>query len=109
MTTFAITGPIGYRRHTIDKTCQSNQGHKHKFDHASIIIEGRVEVTFYDIDDREIAKREFAKGGVVEVPANCKHLFKALTDDVEYFCVFSHRDLGGLILQHYAGNDKAYE
>lgn len=104
----AVTGPIGYRRFVLEKKCVANEGHKHNYDHATIVIRGRVQVTVTDDDGKELAKREYGAGDLFEVKASHFHEIKALEDNSVYLCVFSHRDFDGLVTQRYVGNAEAY-
>ncbi len=101
------TGPIAHRRFTLDKKCHSNINHKHNYDHTTIVINGRIEITVEKEDGSE-SKKEFIAGELFEVPAEQSHTIKALEDNSVYLCVFSHRDFKGLVTQKYIGNNGAY-
>lgn len=101
------TGPIGHRRFTLDKKCQTNLNHKHNYDHTTIVINGRIEITV-EKEDGSKSKKEFTAGELFEVPAQQLHTIKALEDNSVYLCVFSHRDFNGLVTQKYIGNNGAY-
>ena len=112
MTEVAITGPIGYRRYVLEKTCESNVGHTHNYDHTTIVIRGSIRVTIskQDADGNTVTvgSREYSAGEVVFIAANLMHTIKALEDNSVYMCVFSHRDFDGLVTQKYVGNGAAY-
>lgn len=105
-----LLGPIGYRPFHLPKTCQENVGHKHNYDHVTYLLKGKVRVTYTFIENGETktASREFEAPERILIKAEVEHTIKALTDDVEYDCVFSHRDFGGLVTQVYKGNQAAY-
>ena len=108
----AIIGPIGVRRHVLEHVCEESQGHEHNYDHTTIVIRGRVKVTYSYPKDGEIVQgesREFEAGECIEIKANVHHTIKALEDNTVYLCVFSHRDFDGLVTQKYAGNASAYQ
>ena len=107
----AITGPIGYRKHFLEKTCQENQGHEHNYDHATIVISGKIKILYNYIKDGKLINgesKEFSIGEVIHIKANVKHTIKALEDNTMYMCIFSHRDFDGLVTQTYIGNASAY-
>ena len=111
MSELTVRGPVGVRRFHLAKTCQTNEGHKHNYDHVTIVIRGRVKVRYsYDHDGQRIdgESREFGAGEDFVVKAQVYHEVKALEPDTVYLCVFSHRDFDGVVSQQYTGNDLAY-
>jgi quercetin dioxygenase-like cupin family protein len=106
----SILGPIGYRPFHLEKTCQENAGHQHNYDHVTYLLKGKVRVTYkYEQDGKEVTgEREYEAPDRILVKADVHHTIKALTDDVVYDCVFSHRDFDGLVTQKYQ-NVRAYE
>ena len=114
MSDVAIIGPIGIRPMHLAKQCEANKGHEHNYDHTTIIIRGRVRVLYrYAKDGHEIEDEsdEFGPGETIFIRAKVRHTIKALTDDVFYMCVFSHRDFDGVVVESYEasmGNQAAY-
>lgn len=107
-----IVGPIGIRQHVLEHVCNESVGHKHNYDHTTIIIRGRVKVTYSYEKDGVIVEgesREFGQGEAIFIKANVNHTIKALEDNTVYHCVFSHRDFDGLVSQVYTGNTQAYK
>lgn len=107
----AIIGPIGARKFTLEKKCELNEGHQHNYDHVTIVIRGRVLVKYsYEDAGQKIEgeSREFEAGEIITIKANVSHTIKALEDNSQYLCVFSHRDFDGLVTQKYAGNERSY-
>ena len=105
-----ILGPIGYRSFTLEKACEENAGHKHNYDHVTYLLRGKVRVTYsYDQDGKTVTgEREFEAPDRILIKKDVHHTIKALTENVVYDCVFSHRDFDGLVTQQYNGNPKAY-
>jgi len=106
-----LAGPIGYRQFHLDKTCESHQGHEHKYDHTTIIIRGRVKVFYsYEKDGQKVEgeSEEYGQGETIHIKKNVHHKIKALEDNTQYWCVFSHRDFDGIVCEHYVGNQEAY-
>lgn len=111
MSSLAIIGPIGYRKFTLEKVCESHAGHEHNYDHSTIVVKGSIKVIYSYIKDGELVEgesREFGAGEVVEIKAKVRHTIKALEPNTQYMCVFSHRDFDGLVTQKYIGNEAAY-
>ena len=111
MADLAIVGPIGVRRFTLEKVCESHEGHSHNYDHTTIVIRGRVKVAYrYERDGQLIdgETREYAAGEYFVCLAKVHHTIKALEDDTAYVCIFSHRDFDGIVVQAYVGNAAAY-
>lgn len=99
-----INGPVGYREFKLAKTCNVSENHRHNYDHVTIVIMGTVSITINGIE----GNKEYGPGAVINVPATQEHTIKALTDNVRYLCVFSHRDFNGLVTQDYLGDHEAY-
>lgn len=109
--TAAIKGPIGYRQFHLEKICQANEGHKHNYDHNTIVIRGSLRVIYKDEVDGKIVEtesRDYYQGEHIHIAKGKLHTIKALEDDTIYQCIFSHRDWDGQIIQTYIGNRSAY-
>lgn len=109
MPDLAISGPVGFRRFVLEKVCESGVNHKHNYDHTTFVHRGKVRISIVDDNEVVLASREYEAGSFVHVPANQRHIVKALEPNTVYFCVFSHRDFDGLVTQEYHGNDRAYD
>lgn len=109
----ALVGPIGIRRELLEKTCQEAVGHSHNYDHTTIVIRGRLQITYRQLQTDGtyvvIKTEEAAQGSAVFIAAEVHHTLKALDDNTQYMCVFSHRDFDGLVTQTYVGNAAAYD
>lgn len=106
-------GTVGIRRMELHRACEAHHGHEHNYDHTTIIIRGRVTVLYrYAKDGQEVEgeSEEFGPGETIHIRAKVRHTIKALTNDVMYFCVFSHRDFEGIVCERFtaACADKAY-
>lgn len=111
MSDVAIIGPVGIRQMHLEKTCEAHVGHEHNYDHTTIVIRGRIKVLYrYVRDGEEIEGEsdEFGPGETIHIRAKVRHTIKALEDGSLWYCVFSHRDFGGLVTQEYIGNQAAY-
>lgn len=106
-------GPIAYRSYVLDHVCQESAGHEHNYDHVTIVIAGRIRVTYSWVEDTGNVvtgeSREFHQGEVIHIKAKVRHTIKALVAPTKYLCVFSHRDFDGLVTESYVGNAAATE
>lgn len=64
-------------------------GHKHKYDHLSILASGSVKVS---VDSYE---KTFHAPTFITIPAEDIHNITALTEDVVWYCIFADRDING--------------
>jgi len=86
-------GNIWVRSHYFAKAGDTNGGgHKHNFDHVTLLAVGSVRV---EVDSRET--KEFHGPTFIVIDKDCRHKFTALTDGVVYYCVFAVRDLDGQV------------
>lgn len=82
-------------------------GHKHTFDHTTIVFVGSVHVKAKCPDGRVIEK-DFTAPAHFLVKADVEHEITALEEGTEMWCVYSHRNAQGEILQEYTGWGPAY-
>lgn len=64
-------------------------GHRHKYDHMSLLTQGTVEIEADGIVSRHTAPN------FLIIRKDVIHTIKALTDDVQWFCLFANRDVNG--------------
>ncbi len=88
-------------------------GHKHNFDHTTIVFKGSVHVKA-TLPDGSVIERDFGAVGHPNgrhflVKAEVSHEITALEDDTEYWCVYSHRTPQGDVIQHWDGWTPAYQ
>jgi hypothetical protein len=84
-------GNVWVRQNILEKVGDTNGGgHKHKFDHVTLLTQGRVKV---EIDGHP--SKEFAAPTFIVIRKQHSHTFTALEDDTIYFCIFALRDLDG--------------
>ncbi len=106
-----INGPVGSRTFLLEAKCQVNEGHKHNYDHAMLVIRGRVKVFYRHEKDGKLVEgetEEFGQGKILTVMKDVHHTIKALEPNTLYFCLFSHRDFDGLVSESYTGNAESY-
>jgi hypothetical protein len=106
-----ISGNIFIRPHGPVLKGQTTTGHKHAFDHTTVVLAGAVRVRAV-LDDGKLIERHFGAG--MEggrhflVRAGVEHEITALVDGTEYWCIYSHRDPQGEVIEHYDGWEAAY-
>lgn len=106
-----LEGPIFRRMYQLDRACESKQGHKHNYDHVTLVLRGRLKVLYsYEKDGKTVEGEagEFGQGESVTILKHVHHTLIALEDNTIYVCVFSHRDFDGVVVERYVGNTEAY-
>ena len=84
-------GNIWVRQNELLKAGDSNGGgHKHKFDHVSLLTKGKVKVEIEGYPAKEFTAPTF-----IVIRKEHNHKFTALEDDTVWYCVFALRDLDG--------------
>jgi quercetin dioxygenase-like cupin family protein len=88
-------GNIWVRQRVLDNG-QSYEGHKHHFDHVTLLARGTVNV---EVEGRS---KQFSAPTFIIIRKEHEHKVTALCDNVLYFCVFALRDLDGEVLDMYS-------
>lgn len=78
-------------------------GHVHSYDHTSIVISGSISVKFGEPTDADYREATYSAGDHFLVKAEVKHYITMLEDRTRFFCVYSHRDAQGEVVQEYPG------
>lgn len=94
-----VSGNIFIRPVHLDKTGDVLQGHTHNFDHTSFFVQGDVKLELTTPDGEYIETKEFHAPAFFLIKANVRHQITALTDDVIFWCVYSHRNAQGEIVE----------
>jgi hypothetical protein len=92
-------GNIWVRQNVLNKAGDTFGGHKHEFDHVSLLTKGKVVVEVEGYPSKEFEAPTF-----IIIKKEHNHNFTALTDDVNWYCVFALRDLDGEITDIYGDN-----
>lgn len=77
------------------------EGHEHCFDHTTIVFQGSIRVEAVTQDGRKI-DRVFVAPDSFLVKSEVRHKIIAL-ENGESWCVYSHRNAQGEIVQEYTG------
>lgn len=77
-------GNVWVRMNYLEKAGDIAGGHKHNFDHVSLLCRGKVRV---EVDG--FPPKEFTAPTFIVIKKQYEHDFVALTDDTLWYCVFS--------------------
>ena len=114
VTTEWVSGGILIRPMGIMKSGQVVASHKHNFDHTTIVFTGAVRIRAVLPDGTEIdrifksPRANWGGPSHALIRAGVEHEITALEDNTVPWCVYSHRDPQGEIVQQYNGWRDAY-
>ena len=97
-----ISGNIFIRANVLPKKDDGVHGHKHNFDHTAIVFTGSVHVRGVCPDGR-IIEQDFTAPSHFLVLKNVEHEITALEDGTSFWCVYSHRNAQGDVVQENIG------
>lgn len=86
-------GNIWVRQNSIDNAGDSFPGHKHHFDHVTLLVQGKILVEVEGYEPKEYVAPTF-----VVISKDKQHKITSLTDNVVYYCVFALRDDNGEVI-----------
>lgn len=92
-------GNIWVRQHNLLRTGDIIDGHKHHFDHVSLLTQGKVKV---EVEGHE--PKEFTAPTFIVIHKEHKHKITALEDNTLWYCVFALRDIDGEVVEIYGDN-----
>jgi hypothetical protein len=101
-------GNIWVRQHKLEKMNDVAQGHVHHFDHVTMLASGKVRVDVKNTITKEERSKEFQGPTFMIIRKDYIHKITALTDNVQYYCVFALRDIDGDVTDVYSGNNDPY-
>jgi hypothetical protein len=87
-------GNIWVRQNTLPNIGEAHAGHKHKFDHVTLLVKGSVQVEVEGYEPKTFTAPTFM---VIKKDKN--HKITALEPDVLYYCVFALRDVNGEVIE----------
>jgi hypothetical protein len=102
-----VSGNVFIRPNVLENAGEYIDGHTHNFDHTSIVFTGAVRVTQKTPDGNEFTQ-EFHAPAHFLVKANYSHLIEALEDKTVVWCVYSHRNAQGDVIEQNPGWMGAY-
>lgn len=86
-------GNIWVRQSTLVNAGDTAGGHKHHFDHVTLLTSGKVSV---EVEGKE--PKEFTAPTFMVMRKELKHKITALAPNTAYYCVFALRDLDGEVI-----------
>jgi len=86
-------GNIWVRQNMLAKAGGGDDGHKHYFDHVTLLVKGDVQV---EVEGHPA--KEFKSPTFIVIDKDHEHKITALTDDVLYYCVFALRGMDGEVM-----------
>lgn len=102
-----VSGNIYIRANKLEKAGDVTNGHTHNFDHTTIVFKGGIHVKA-ELPNGKVIERDFYAPSHCLIKAEVKHTITALQDNTEYWCVYSHRNPQGDIVQEYDGWGTSY-
>ena len=96
-------GNIWVRQNLLKKSGEITQGHKHHFDHVSLLATGKVRVEVEGFEPKEFTAPTF-----IVIKKEHSHKFIALEDNTLWYCVFALRDIDGEVTDIYSGDNSPY-
>lgn len=103
-----VSGNIFIRPNYLDNVGDRIVGHKHCFDHTTIVFHGAVHVKATG-PSGEALEQDFEAPGHFLVKADWIHEITAIQPDTVFWCVYAHRDPQGRVTQEFTGWGKAYQ
>jgi quercetin dioxygenase-like cupin family protein len=98
-----VSGNIFIRQSMVHAAKGSKiEGHKHAFDHTTIVFTGAVHVRA-TLPDGGVIERDFAAPSHFLVKSDVEHEITATEDDTTFWCVYSHRTPQGDVVQEWTG------
>ncbi len=97
-------GGVYLRQHHLIKAGDFHRGHKHHFNHVTLVQRGAV---LCEADGRPSLR--LAAPVWIVIDKDKMHKFTALEDDTLYFCIFALRDSAGAVTDQYSGDDAPYD
>lgn len=102
-----ISGNVFIRPNRLEKAGDKVAGHAHNFDHTTIVFSGAVHVRGV-LSNGTVIERDFVAPAHFLVKADVRHEITAIAPDTIFWCVYSHRNPQGDIVQEYDGWEPSY-
>jgi hypothetical protein len=83
-------GNLWIRQNFLEFAGEQDIGHTHTFDHLTLLTSGKVSVKVDGFDAKEFTAPTF-----IVIKKQYRHQITALTDNVNWFCIFSVLGLDG--------------
>jgi hypothetical protein len=106
-----VCGNIAFRPGYFENVGDRCDGHKHNFDHPTIVTAGGIQVQLLDDDDNvQEAHDVYAEAlrNFINIAKGRRHRLVALLPRSRYLCAYPHRNEDGEIVEYYTGWEPAY-
>ena len=112
-----ISGNVYIRPNRLEKVGDKVEGHKHNFDHTTIVFQGAVHVRAV-LPDGTVREADFVSPAHFLVRKDVEHEISALQPLTVFWCVYSHQraqasvseeNTGWEISQTYEGYTESYQ
>lgn len=109
-----VSGSIFLRPNYLEKVGDKHPGHKHNFDHTTVLLHGAVHVKATSPEGEVLETDLFSPrpgkwdSWSILVDRDWEHEFTALEPDTFFGCVYSHRTPQGKVSVTYTGWREAY-
>lgn len=103
-----ISGNVYIRPNPLAKAGDKVDGHKHNFDHTTIVFKGSIHVKA-TLPNGSVIDRAFHAPSYCLIRADVEHEITALEDNTEFWCVYSHRTPQAQITQEWDGWSPSYQ
>jgi hypothetical protein len=90
-------GNIWVRQNQLKKY-EGNDGHAHKFDHVTLLCQGKVKVEIEGYEPKEFTAPTF-----IIIKKEHLHKITALEDNTIYYCIFALRGIDGEVVDDIYG------
>lgn len=97
-----VSGNIFIRPNALLAKGHVIHGHKHTFDHTTIVFTGSVHAKKIEEGGKTV-EQDFKAPAHFLIKAGVEHEITSLEDDTTYWCVFAHRDSQGDVVQKFEG------
>lgn len=91
-------GNIWVKQNLLLKNGDNGGGHAHRFDHVTLLCQGKVKV---EIEGHP--PKEFTAPTFIIIRKEHQHRITALADNTIYYCVFALRDINGEVVDDIYG------
>lgn len=102
-----ISGNIFIRENRLPEVGHKVEGHKHNFDHTTVVFKGAVHVRAV-LPSGEVKEGDFVAPAHFLVRKDVEHEITALEPNTVFWCVYSHTTPQATISQEYTGWKEAY-
>lgn len=102
-----VSGNIFIRKNRLEAVGDACHGHRHNFDHTTIVFTGAVRVKA-TLPDGQVIVRDFKAPAHMLIKAEVVHELTALEPHSEFWCVYSHRTPQGEVTEAATGWEDAY-